>query len=129
MNKTELVVALAEKASVKDGCISVNVKANSGEIWLPVFSTDKQIEPIKVETIENKMEVSACESVVETQVYIEKEQSVVTNKEYEEMTVEELQRAILKRMESNGPVTEQMKKDVYENIYHNSLVNWIKSFN
>ncbi len=118
-----------EKVSVKDGCISVNVKANSGEIWLPVCSTDKQIEPIKVETIENKMEVSACESVVETQVYIEKEQSVVTNKEYEEMTVEELQRAILKRMESNGPVTEQMKKDVYENIYHNSLVNWIKSFN
>ena len=118
-----------EKVSVKDGCISVNVKANSGEIWLPVCSTDKQIEPIKVEIIENKMEVSACESVVETQVYIEKEQSVVTNKEYEEMTVEELQRAILKRMESNGPVTEQMKKDVYENIYHNSLVNWIKSFN
>lgn len=118
-----------EKVSVKDGCISVNVKANSGEIWLPVCSTDKQIEPIKVEIIENKMEVSACESVVETQVYIEKEQSVVANKEYEEMTVEELQRAILKRMESNGPVTEQMKKDVYENIYHNSLVNWIKSFN
>ena len=25
-----------EKVSVKDGCISVNVRANSGEIWLPV---------------------------------------------------------------------------------------------
>lgn len=25
-----------EKVSVKDGCITVNVKANSGEIWLPV---------------------------------------------------------------------------------------------
>ena len=32
-------------------------------------------------------------------------------------------------MKHNGPVTEQMKKDVLENTYHNSLVTWIKSFN
>ena len=51
------------------------------------------------------------------------------NKTYEEMTVEELQEAILDRMKRNGPVTEQMRKDVLENIYHNSLVTWIKSFN
>ena len=45
------------------------------------------------------------------------------------MTVEELQEAILDRMRRNGPVTEQMKKDVLDNVYHNSLVTWIKSFN
>ena len=118
----------AEKVSVKDGCISVNVKANSGEIWLPVCSTDKQVEPIKVDTVENKAEVSVCEDTIETQENEKVEESIVSNKTYEEMTIEELQEAILKRMASNGPVTEQMKKDVYENIYHNSLVNWIKSF-
>ncbi len=53
---------------------------------------------------------------------------VPTNKSYEEMTIEELQQAILNRMSQNGPVTEQMKKDVMENVYHNSLLNWIKSF-
>ena len=53
----------------------------------------------------------------------------VPNKPYEEMTVEELQAAILERMAKNGPVTEQMKKDVTENIWHDSLVTWIKSFN
>lgn len=51
-----------------------------------------------------------------------------TPKSYEEMTIEELQEAILERMRRNGPVTDQMKKDVAENVYHDSLVNWIKSF-
>lgn len=31
---------------VKDGCISVNVGANSGEIWLPVSETDKVIQTL-----------------------------------------------------------------------------------
>ena len=44
------------------------------------------------------------------------------------MTVEELQAAVLERLATNGPLTERMKKEVFENIYHNSLVNWIKSF-
>ena len=52
----------------------------------------------------------------------------VPNKPYEEMTVEELQAAIFARLAANGPVTDRMKKDVLDNIYHNSLVNWIKSF-
>ena len=51
------------------------------------------------------------------------------NKPYEEMSIEELQNAILERMSRNGYVTDQMKKDVYENVYHSSLINWIKSFN
>ena len=42
---------------------------------------------------------------------------------------EELQAAILERMAKNGPVTNQMKKDVTENVWHNSLVTWIRSFN
>ena len=35
---------------------------------------------------------------------------------------------ILAKMAKNGPVTQQMKKDVTDNIWHNSLVNWAKSF-
>ena len=46
----------------------------------------------------------------------------------EEMTVEELQAAILAKMAGNGPVDDQMKKTVYDNIWHDSLVNWLKSF-
>lgn len=50
------------------------------------------------------------------------------NKAPEDMTVEELQAAILAKMASNGPVTDQMKKTVDDNIWHDSLVNWLKSF-
>ena len=47
---------------------------------------------------------------------------------YEEMTVEELQNAILERLAQNGPVTDRMRQDVAENVWHDSLVRWIKSF-
>ena len=52
----------------------------------------------------------------------------VSNKSPEEMTVEELQTAILGKMANNGPVTDQMRKTVADNIWHDSLVNWLKSF-
>ena len=51
-----------------------------------------------------------------------------SNKSPEEMTVEELQTAILGKMANNGPVTDQMRKTVADNIWHDSLVNWLKSF-
>ena len=47
---------------------------------------------------------------------------------YDLMTVEQLQAVILKKMEKNGPVTDRMRRDVLENIWHNSLVNWANSF-
>ena len=50
------------------------------------------------------------------------------NKAPEDMAVKELQAAILAKMASNGPVTDQMKKTVDDNIWHDSLVNWLKSF-
>ena len=50
------------------------------------------------------------------------------NLSYEEMSVEQLQQCILEKMAANGPVTEQMKKEVRDNVYHNSLLNWVKSF-
>ena len=49
-------------------------------------------------------------------------------KSFEKMSVEELQTEILERMAQRGPVTEQMKNDVVNNIWHDSLVNWVKSF-
>ena len=53
----------------------------------------------------------------------------LADKPYEEMTIEELQAGILAKMAKNGPITDQMRKDVEENVYKNSLLNWIKSFN
>ena len=58
----------------------------------------------------------------------EKTVTVDPDKAPEEMTVEELQTAILAKMAGNGPVDDQMRKTVYDNIWHDSLVNWLKSF-
>jgi hypothetical protein len=44
------------------------------------------------------------------------------------MTVEQLQAAILAKMAKNGPVTSQMRRDVRENIWPDSLLNWVRSF-
>ena len=118
-----------EIVPVKDGYITVNVKANSGEIWLPVCSGKEQVEPVKVEIVEHAAEATIPEETTPIIPETEKTTEINSNKTYEEMSVEELQEAILERMRRNGPVTEQMKKDVYENVYHNSLVTWIKSFN
>lgn len=121
-----------ERGRVKDGCLSVNIRANSGEIFLPVNLAEEQPQPIEV-----KIEDKVCEIIEEvkpeiyekTEEVVEKVPTVNVKKSYEEMTVRELQEAILERMRRNGPVTEQMKRDVMENVYHNSLVTWIKSFN
>ena len=50
------------------------------------------------------------------------------SKSPESMTVPELQAAILAKLAGNGPVDAQMKKTVTDNIWHDSLVNWLKSF-
>ena len=126
--------------SVKDGYISVNVEANSGEIWMPAGESDKQLQPVKLDVNEKIADITNSTKIVETtksaiakeqtqSVKIKEESNLKHNKPYEMMTVEELQEAILERMKHNGPVTDQMRKDVLENIYHNSLVTWIKSFN
>ncbi len=47
---------------------------------------------------------------------------------FEKGRVAGLQDAILAIMEKNGPVTDQMRKDVRENVYPDSLVTWVKSF-
>ena len=49
-------------------------------------------------------------------------------KEGHELIIITARGAIIEKMKRNGPVTEQMRKDVMENVYHNSLVNWIQSF-
>ncbi len=126
-----------EKIPSEDGRISLTMKANSGEIWLPLCRADDcvQFETSKVE--ENKKSMADCVKTTEIENYeSEKEiakpqenHNIKPDKTYEEMTVEELQEAILEKMKRNGPVTEQMKKDVSDNIYHDSLVTWVKSFN
>jgi hypothetical protein len=138
-NCKEYVGALSgERVSVIDGKIQVRVSGNYGEIWLPdgaefeFKAPVKPVEiikapaPVKVEAV--KADTVKSESVKEA-FGAEGDIVAVPDKPYEEMTVEELQQAILAKMRSNGPVTEYMLGTVRENTHHGSLVNWVKSFN
>ncbi len=211
-NAAEYVGALSgQKVRVENGNICVNVKANSGEIWLPV--TDKTaaalsgVTPVElhvedaakntaaatqkatdnvssntnantaVKTTENaahNADAIATENTAHnnstdakaagsaahdtntdaTPVSSSTTQKAAENApannattakttgdaaapaaktpensvDFERGKIAGLQEAIIAIMEKNGPVTDQMRKDVTDNVYHDSLINWIKSF-
>jgi hypothetical protein len=54
--------------------------------------------------------------------------TVMQSPMYRQMSVEELQEAILEKMRRNGPVTDYMLGTVRDNTHQGSLVNWVKSF-
>ena len=135
------------KVPVEQGQINVTLQPNSGEIWIPEEGRAEEpehtpIEPVKFKAVkvEVAMPVTEPENVQTKELRPESSGQaakvtapehkieVPTNKTYEEMTIEELQQAILDKMAQNGPITDQMRRDVMENVYHNSLVNWVKSF-
>jgi len=155
-NAAEYVGTLTgQKVAVEGGCINVCVGANSGEIWVPTEDTsvpetfsenkDSIVEetPVTQEEVKNEgsaeTKTASASSVPEaastkedtdrTPASTEKEPvNFDPNKAPEDMSIEELQAGILAKMANNGPVTDQMKKTVYDNIWHDSLVNWLKSF-
>ena len=148
-NSSEYVgVLTGERVSVNGGRIQVRVPANYGEIWMPAELMDESQAPLKTVEIK-KTPVQPMEVVKEAEpVEVEatkasapvidvkkeetpKEVSKVTvdwSKPYEDMSVEELQEAILEKMRGNGPVTDYMLGTVKENTHHGSLVNWLRSF-
>ena len=151
------VGALSGRKVNADGQLRVQIDGNSGEIWIPAEEADKDLAPVELEPIKETPKVEKTPVIPEEKTVpaaapvntapaevpaqkmpqetakpaaapAEKVPVSVPDKSYEEMTVEELQQAVLQKLAKNGPVTEQMKKDVADNVYHDSLVNWVKSF-
>ena len=125
-----------QKLTASDHSITFTVPGNSGEIWIP-DGTQVQFEepvireipaaPVQIQTEQTAKEE---EKPAPTAEPVPESVKVVppANKSYEEMTVEELQSAILEKLAKNGPVTDRMRREVAENIWHDSLVTWVKSF-
>ena len=100
-------------------------------VEVPKQEAPKPVEPV----VQTKVEVPKPvqqPKVEPVKVQEEKKTEKVVvdwNKPYEDMTIEELQEAILEKMRRNGPVTEYMLGTVRENTHHGSLVTWVRSFN
>ena len=156
-NAAEYVGALSgQKVRVENGNICVNVKANSGEIWLPVTdqTADKlsdvtpvalhvedavkntaapAAEPVKAPVPENTAPKApeaapaptneaadskpfVSEPSVSESSISEPTPHTAVSEEFEKGKIAGLQEAILAIMEKNGPVTDQLRKDVTDNV-------------
>ncbi|MDE6365534.1 MAG: alpha-amylase [Lachnospiraceae bacterium] len=158
-NAAEYIGALSgQKVRVENGNICVNVKANAGEIWLPVTDQLSSVTPVELhvedaaaavepapqnstsapqtlntENVPAADNPSSAETTAKTvadtiSTPAATPSHTVTSEDFERGKIAGLQEAILAIMEKNGPVTDQMRKDVTANVYHDSLINWIKSF-
>ena len=123
--KTEIPTEAAKAEEKTAEPVSIQPETSVQDVNLAIAETAaaKAEEQQPEKTAENH--TSEVAAVPEEPV---KTATVDPNKSPEDMTVEELQQAILAKMANNGPVTDQMKKTVYDNIWHDSLVNWLKSF-
>ena len=107
-----------EKTHPENGIIRIVIESHSAEVYIPDKDERATYEPLEFE----KGDVPEPEE--------KKDLSRVTIPDgpYDEMSVEELQALILKKLAANGPLNDRMIRDVEENVYHDSLVNWAKSF-
>lgn len=133
-----------QRVSVVNGNICVNVKANSGDIWLPVTNgapsaKEPDEEPVLTAIADAAQTPSApvCaasvseedSTVCETACAEASKTSEASDSDaFQKGKIAGLQEAILAIMEKKGNVTEQMRKDVLDNVHHDSLINWVKSF-
>ncbi len=129
-NCTQYVGALFGGHAVANGNrIHVRVSANAGEVWIPAENCHNCVAPIKAEPVAQPTPIVETVSEPTPPAKEQPVPVVVLNKPYEELSVEELQQAILEKMRQNGPITDYMLKTVRENTHHGSLVTWVKSFN
>ena len=116
-------------------------KTNTEDKATPETATDAKGNQESEPKLESKDTVAATESADAKKNTTDTEKNTAANtpvdpetitvdwsKSPESMTVPELQAAILAKLAGNGPVDAQMKKTVTDNIWHDSLVNWLKSF-
>lgn len=161
--QTEYIGALSgQRVSVVNGTICINIKANSGDIWLPASDGLDETDRTDTESLKTTDTTTDTQSAApeETEAAVigegthepqeeasadapqisaacREEEAVCTktplndsdeSEAFKRGQIAGLQEAILAIMEKKGAVTEQMRNDVRNNVYHDSLVNWVKSF-
>ena len=123
----------------ENGRLTLHLGACDGEILIPESRSTARYEPIRTSVSEAKAEAeqapvtaplreTAAAAAEGPLPQAQAERPLDLSKPYEQMSVEELQAAILQKLAHNGPVTDQMRRDVAANIWRDSLLNWVKSF-
>lgn len=139
----EYTGALSGRKINAAGSLCAEIAGNSGEIWIPATSGQVEVPEVEIPSVEiPKSEIPNVEipkadetkaelmknHATQEETRTEEKKPLDLNKPLEEMSIEELQEVILGKLRNNGPLTDQMKKDVAENVYRDSLMNWARSF-
>lgn len=114
-----------------EGRINVNVPASLGDIIVIKEGNGRENKTAVAALIEAAIQNDGCDTKTADDISEQSTQNEVyrvINKPYEDMTIEELQEAILEKMSKNGPITQDMLRSVRENVYPDSLLNWVRSF-
>ena len=114
------------RAASEGGRLRVRVEPCGGEIWIPRGEGRAKYAPIAPRPAEPAplAEPPKPQAAPEEAPLPRRAQG----KPLEEMTVEELQAEVLARLAANGPLTDRMLREVRENVYRDSLLNWVRSF-
>ncbi len=110
-----------ERREARGGMLRFELSACGGEIWLPTGTAGEYV-PTDLDAF-----TAELKKTEEKKPLPEKDLPVV-DKPWEQMSVEELQGAILAKMARNGPVTDEMRRTVLVNTHRGSLLNWVRSF-
>ena len=125
----------------ENGRLNLRLGPCDGEILIPESRSTACFEPIRTTVPEPESKAGAenasaaaagggsgATKVGTAAAEAQAAQPLDLSKPYEQMSVEELQAAILQKLTHNGPVTDQMRRAVAANIWKESLLNWVKSF-
>ena len=123
--------SLGDIIVIKEGNGIENKTAVAAPIEAAIQNDGRDTKTAAAAPIEAAIQNDGCDT--KTADYISEQSTQnevyrVINKPYEDMTIEELQEAILEKMSKNGPITQDMLRSVRENVYPDSLLNWVRSF-
>ena len=110
-------VLTGQEAAAENGRLRLTLGAYGGEIWVPQDGRRSFSAPLR-RSIPQEQPPAPSGTPERAQ----------PGTPYEQMSVEQLQAEILAKLASNGPVTDRMRQDVRENVYRDSLLNWVRSF-
>lgn len=109
------------QVNAENGNLHLEIGPNSGEIWIPQAGERRQYEAVKQQIEQRQEEKPSAAPQPEPE-------RAAPGVPYEQMSVSELQAEILAKLAANGPVTDRMRREVSDNVYRDSLLNWVKSF-
>lgn len=126
LEKADTVITISEEEPAEAEVKAVEAAATNNVEDKKVKNSEIVNE---IATDTNKIENSAAKKYgIGSEYEAIDPDKIKSRSDYDAMTIQELQVAILEKMSGNGYIDAQMIKTVMDNEHQGSLLNWVKSF-